>query len=134
MVKSENAFTLVELIIVIVLIGILASIALVRYGPTIEASRRVEAFSVLAEITAAEKRYLMDNDAYTGTITDLDTFNTDPSNTSNQSSNFDYSIGVDANLADGDSSFGLAISAHGGINYYMCFGSGKKDSGAANCP
>ena len=73
-----NAFTIIELLIVITLIGILMVVALVRYGPVAENARAAEAYSVLAQAAAGEKAYYVDNNAYTSAFTSLDNFSADP--------------------------------------------------------
>jgi len=123
--KFLTGFTLLELLIVITLIGILAGIALTRYGPVLESGRRAEAYAVLTEILTAEKRYYLDNDTYTTTITDLDSFSAAPA-----SDNFTFSVPS----ADVSTGYALATTSVGGLNYWMCLQSGERGSGAASCP
>lgn len=117
-----NGLTLVELLIVVVVIGVLAAIGIVQYGQVMENARSAEAYSVLADVVAAEKAYFVDNDAYTATFSNLHSYTTAPT-----SSNFTYSI------PSIDSSTGYAqaarVSALGGRKSYgMCLDSGKRAS------
>jgi len=47
---SQKGFTLMELIITIIIVGILASISMVRYDTLVERSRKTEAFATLKAI------------------------------------------------------------------------------------
>jgi type IV pilus assembly protein PilE len=62
---------LIELVVVIIVIGILASIALPTYTDFVERSRITEAYTNLKAILEAEKRYALEFDAY-GAINSLD--------------------------------------------------------------
>jgi len=55
--RKKSAFTLLELIIVVIVIGILASLALPRYLIVVEKSRAAEAKSILKDIRMAQARY-----------------------------------------------------------------------------
>ena len=58
--SSKKGFTLLELIVVIIIVGVLASLALTRFFKLIEYSRSVEAISTLRSIRAAVERcYIM---------------------------------------------------------------------------
>lgn len=71
---DHAAFTLVELIVVVVIIGILASIGIPQYTKTIEKTRAGEALAVLGEVRAAQLRYraISTSNVYTATQSDLD--------------------------------------------------------------
>lgn len=61
----KKGFTLIELIIVIVVIGILATIALPRYSKVVERARVAEAKSMLSAIRNAQYRYYSQYSNYT---------------------------------------------------------------------
>jgi len=62
--KSCLGFTLIELAIVIVIVGILAAIALPSYQNYLYKSRRSEAMSALLSIQLSEEKYRMNNVQY----------------------------------------------------------------------
>jgi len=68
----KKAFTLVELIIVVIIIGILAAIALPQYNKTMERSRIAEASAVLGALRGAQLRYKLENTDYATLPTQLD--------------------------------------------------------------
>lgn len=58
--KSKSGFTLLEVIIVIIIVGVLASLALPRFFSTVEYSRATEALQSLASVReSVERCYLM---------------------------------------------------------------------------
>lgn len=64
-IKQKSGFTLLEVIIVIIIVGVLASLALPRFFRTIEFSRSTEAFSGLQVLRGAlERCYLARNFSY----------------------------------------------------------------------
>ena len=91
--KKNNAFTLLEITIVIIVIGILASIALPRFLKTMELSRATEALAQLSAIRRAMDRcYLLSNTTYNScaNFTDLDLEN--PNTVPN--AHFTYGLGT----------------------------------------
>lgn len=70
----RQAFSLIELLIVVIIMSILASVAIPQYLRTSERSRSSEALNVLATIRASEIRFKTFNPAlqYTNNISDLD--------------------------------------------------------------
>ena len=69
---NKRAFTLLELMIVVIIVGILASLALPRFIDAAKRARESEAMSVLGAIRSSQMRYYLENEAYTGNIGDLD--------------------------------------------------------------
>lgn len=62
--NKKNGFTMIELMIVVVIVGVLAAIAIPIYGKYITNSRMTEASSRLGEIVTAAKAYAQENDAW----------------------------------------------------------------------
>jgi len=69
---SQKGFTLMELIITIIIVGILASISMVRYDTLVERSRKTEAFATLKAILDAQKRHALEYRQYASTVYGLD--------------------------------------------------------------
>ena len=76
---ENKSFTLIEILVVIVIIGILASLALPNYNAIKEKALDKEAKATLALIQAAEKIYKMEVSLYypspTGTISNITNIN-----------------------------------------------------------
>ncbi len=62
---NRRAFTLLELILVVIIIGVLASLGLTNYTKTIEKSRLAEARMILGQIRTAQEGYKLENGSRT---------------------------------------------------------------------
>lgn len=62
--KNKKAFTLIELMVVVIIIGILASISIPSFNKSMENARAKEAHTTLELIYNAEKVYRLDKKAY----------------------------------------------------------------------
>ena len=70
--KNDRGFTLLELIIVVVVIGILASLALPNYMRVTERARAAEAKSILGAIRSSQYRQMAMYGNYTADYDSLD--------------------------------------------------------------
>ena len=59
--KNKKGFTLLEIIIVIIIVGVLASLALPRFFSTVEFSRSTEALASLAALRQSMERCYLQN-------------------------------------------------------------------------
>jgi len=69
---NKKGFTLVEVLIVVIIIGILAAIGIPQFTATIEKAKGGEARAGLGYIQTGEKIYFAENEKYTTTLADLD--------------------------------------------------------------
>ena len=92
--KNKKGFTLLEIIIVIIIVGVLASLALPRFFSTVEYSRSTEALNALGVIRKSVVRCGMVNDNVNGCDSfgaiDIDDPGSEPG------AHFTYSIAVTA--------------------------------------
>lgn len=69
---SGTGFSLVELAVVVVIIGVMAAFALPRFRASVERSKAAEAFNYLACVQAAQERYRAHQKTYANKLCDLD--------------------------------------------------------------
>lgn len=67
----KRGFTLLELIVVIIIIGILATLGVTQYTKMLEKGRTAEAKMILGTIRTAQEAYKFERGSYATTITDL---------------------------------------------------------------
>src|SRR5438128_12143865 len=70
--ETRKGFTLVELAVVIVIIGVLAAFGVPRFLKSVERSKAAEAFAYLSSIRAAQERYQARQGTYADTVDKLD--------------------------------------------------------------
>jgi prepilin-type N-terminal cleavage/methylation domain-containing protein len=70
--KGQKGFTLVELAIVIVIIGVLASFGVPRFRDAVERSKAGEAMNYLSAVRSAQERYHAREGTYADDLTTLD--------------------------------------------------------------
>jgi len=76
--RRQAGFTLVELAVVIVIIGVLAAFGVPRFIKSVERSKAAEAFEYLASVRTAQERYQAQYGTYATNVTDLDIKSTPP--------------------------------------------------------
>lgn len=71
---NKKGFTLIEMLVVVLIIGILAAVALPQYFKAVEKSRATEALSIMGSISAAMERarLVRVNNDYPTTLQSLD--------------------------------------------------------------
>ncbi len=69
---TTKGFTLIELFVVVLIIGILAAVAVPQYQRVVEHNRAMEAFTLLRAIAHAQQIYYLQNGEYARTFSQLD--------------------------------------------------------------
>ena len=69
--SGKSGFTLLELLVVVIIVGILATIAIPAFLDAMENARSAEARSFLDTVKTAEEAYYQEHLIYTGTFSDL---------------------------------------------------------------
>ncbi len=69
---KRKGFTLVELAVVVVIVGVLAAFAVPRFLASVERSKAAEAFNYLSAVQSAQERYHARQGVYASTTADLD--------------------------------------------------------------
>lgn len=109
--KKNRGFTLLEILIVVVIVGILASLAIPQYEKSVENSRGAEAIANLSILRGSELRHFGEYDEFVS-FDELDVENPDPGKY------FTYEL-ISPNPSTGE--FTIRANRSGGmyINNYM---------------
>ncbi len=75
--RNQKGFTLIELMIVVVIIGILAALAIPRFMASTTRSKQSEAKEILKQIYTMERAYRQEYDTYWGNGISADAANPD---------------------------------------------------------
>ncbi len=69
--KGKAGFTMLELLMVVIIIGILATLAVPQYMNFVEKARAAEAVNTMGAIRSAENLYKLENGSYTSNPNNL---------------------------------------------------------------
>ena len=69
--NQQNGFTLIEVMIVAVIVGIIAAIAVPNYSKHVTKGRRTDAITFLSEVAGEQMRYFSDNNRYADEMGEL---------------------------------------------------------------
>ena len=104
--RSQGGFTLIELMVAIVIIGVLAAIAIPNYQAYLIKSARTAAQAQMMDIANRQQQFLLSNRAYVNKATlEASGFSLED----RVASRYDYSVAVDATP-----SFTITFTAKGG--------------------
>ena len=67
---TKKGFTLIEVLIVVIILGILATLAVPQFTRMISRARMAEAWAGLGAVRTAQSIYWMEHSAYAGVVTD----------------------------------------------------------------
>ncbi len=70
--SKKRGFTITEMMIIVIILGILAAVALPQYKYAVERLKVSEAISILTNVLGAQKRYKFENGDYALSLQDLD--------------------------------------------------------------
>src|SRR6478736_6927095 len=76
--QGRKGFTLVELAVVIIIIGVLAAFGVPRFLDSVERSKAAEAFNYMSAVRSAQERYQVRQGTYADDLTKLDIQMPDP--------------------------------------------------------
>ena len=68
---SKKGFTLVELMVVVIIVGILAAVAVPLYRSNLKRAMSSEGVALVGSIRTAERVYYAEHDKYTGVASEL---------------------------------------------------------------
>ena len=91
--RNKKGFTLLELLVVVLIIGILAGIALPQYKKAVAKSRLATIKFLIRDIVRAQETYYLANGAYTNKFESLDVDMPTPNEIENEGSKYIYDWG-----------------------------------------
>lgn len=95
--RNSKGFTLLELLVVVIIVGVLATLGFNRYIEAVERARMAEARDWAGQIRASEEREFLEVGAYTAIMADLDV---DDPNAADQMGYYTYAVSLAPACAD----------------------------------
>jgi len=95
-IRNTKGFTLIELMIVVVIIGILAALAIPRFTKASDRAKEKEADGILKQVYTLQETYKAQHGAYATQVTQLETVGFEAPTTLKN-----YTWAGDASVADG---------------------------------
>lgn len=122
---DRKGFTLIELLIVVVIIGVLAAIALPKFGNTKEKAAIGAMKADLRNLASVQEAYFMDHNTYASSIASVQL---DPYTYRASSQNT-----VVINTGAGNTWSATATSPAASVTCTVSYNTGNTDDGAPNC-
>jgi len=72
-----NGFSLIELLIVVTIIGILATVGIPAYNKQVDAAKRSDGQAMLVKVQSKMERYIFDNNTYPTSLAMMSEYNAD---------------------------------------------------------
>ena len=69
--RRAGGFTLMEIMVVLIILGVLTAIALPAYQDSMRKSRRTDAKKALMEVASRQEQYMLDRSTYTADMEEL---------------------------------------------------------------
>ena len=118
-IKNKTGFTLIEVMVVVIIIGILASISIPSFNKSMDNARAKEAHSTLELIYNAQKIYKLDKKIYSTSLDGMASYLDNPNNTAEY---YTYEVS-----ATGGTSFVAKADRNGGGASYTIDQAGTKN-------
>ncbi|MCA9400208.1 MAG: type II secretion system protein [Candidatus Omnitrophica bacterium] len=125
---KNNAFTLIELMVVIIILSVILSIALPKFSIQVKKVQAQEAMRILYSLYAAQKDYFRETGAYSTDLNNLDVevasikhFSV-PAVSNGSASSPCQPIGFIVSMVHQDNTFSLSLNANGALTCTVCGG------------